>query len=767
MNGSKSFKRLIKYFVLGILSLLVLISTGIITINNQSTVDEKNATFKLTSFDYLVNGTSESQYQSFLGKEDEIKSAFPVINIQTSLKFNNKEEKITLLFSDHMENFETGLLNEKTKISGNYSEDGLMLDKNAADSLGVKVGDTVTYKLMSISFEVKVSAIYVACTYKEMNNGLGVLKWTSVHNNAYKTNKKYSFTFIEANDLSKCEAFLRDFIPEYGIASFDEWKELESTKVNYTKTLLETDDEYNSRLQTGYQNYVTDKKIENKRTYQVQNKNDYLAESIDQTAYMSNTVKTAIKLVAIITPLVFVVLFVLFMLSEKNDNQVLSADGESMKKLLKINTMPSLVLAIAVVFMTAGTLFIYSLTKVFKFNYINIVLMFSIPTLIGTLIAYPIVYFNIKKYYDGVARKNNFTNLYVDDIKASNSYKLPNDVKLPRYDIVFTLRKFKEDILAAIISIFSIVVVLLIFASSFALSYSNATRFEGTKNTKIIFTTMTLSNTDSFKNYNGKLNVLANDIQLNVDVFATLEDVSYIDNAIGFKEELSSNECVISENIANASNIKIGSALKIRSTNIFYTVKGFIKSQTGIDNQYNHQGIVILKGDNSLDTVTTSISGNSYITFADEKIDTITSLDGTRAKPILYIEKLKTESRNELEKNVLFASLILLAFILVSEIFITKNKYRNQLFEVLDGIKPSMVTTKTVLSNIGCYILPGVIISVAYTFMVSSYGIELLIPSFITLIVVLIILIIYSCARINNEIKFINLIKKIGGKYEK
>lgn len=149
-----------------------------------------------------------------------------------------------------MEQFETGLFNENTIIEGQYDENGLMIDKYAADELKVAIGDEVSFVFRGQQFKLNIAGIYVTSTYKNLNKGLAIAKWTNAMNDVFEKEIAYSLMFVDLLDESKGEVLFADYKPMGQLISQEQY--IKDYKAENTLPPMMDEDEWDQAIINTY-----------------------------------------------------------------------------------------------------------------------------------------------------------------------------------------------------------------------------------------------------------------------------------------------------------------------------------------------------------------------------------------------------------------------------------------------------------------------------------------------------------------------------------
>ena len=179
---------------------------------------------------------------------------------------------------------------------------------------------------------------------------------------------------------------------------------------------------------------------------------------------------------------------------------------------------------------------------------------------------------------------------------------------------------------------------------------------------KEVWFTTSYVDEDCFYNLNGYYKAKKGNKSINADVFMQMEDVSYKNNLFKLKESFDTFECSLSYNTAISYDLEIGDSIEI-GTYRFKIVKTF-GSQPGLDQKYEHEGIIVISNVPEL-----GLEINSYVFFSNDAENVLGD-----AKYV-DLEKIKDNLKTK-------AFVFLLLFILEIIVYLTfikliKNKGRN------------------------------------------------------------------------------------------
>ena len=174
---------------------------------------DDNSLYINSEIDFQIPNPSVSQLKE-IEAESFIEDTFGYYLTKINVS-GKKTAKVNFLMSDSMDNMSFTMFNEKTIISSSLNTaDYAYLDKVASDSLGVSNGDVISVNIASYKIEFVVCRIYESNTL--FKDGTVLVEFTGSIKDAYEANassNSYSAAFIKASNDSKCEDYLKTYIP--------------------------------------------------------------------------------------------------------------------------------------------------------------------------------------------------------------------------------------------------------------------------------------------------------------------------------------------------------------------------------------------------------------------------------------------------------------------------------------------------------------------------------------------------------------------------
>lgn len=372
----------LKYIILGVLSVIVLSIVGAINIKKTVDVENRKASYARTQFDYFISSPDKAQVEE-IENSASVDKVFPYYALSNA--FTDKSAKdVFLLLSDKTDDAGISLFTEKTCVSGSFDKNGAMLDVLAAKTLGVKVGDTVTFGIKGRQFTRKVSGLYLTSTYGALINGVALVDYSADIQQVYKPNA-YGAAFIKSNDVNGLKALLTEYVGEGNVAlSYEQYVAL-----NYpTKPPYQSQEEYEASCQAKYREYRTDCLEKAKKGgAQVTAKADAYALVQDKVNTTEKNVNSANKWAGIASLLLFTLVSIIFIVTNIGNDRIRRDDGMSFLGMAGLYALITLITAAVAGGLTLGILYVIASKTFFMDVCIKTVLWFSL----GPVVAIPLV----------------------------------------------------------------------------------------------------------------------------------------------------------------------------------------------------------------------------------------------------------------------------------------------------------------------------------------------------------------------------------------
>lgn len=373
-RGDGFVRKYLKTVVTVLLLTAILITSGVYVIDKKVSIESKQSSYKLTTFDYVITAPNTSQVEEF-SKNAAVNKLFPCYSFSPLAA--NGGATFALLMCDSLENYEISLFNEDTCISGKADASGIMLDETAAKKLNVKVGDDVNFALGGVPVSLKVSGIYMASTYNGLSKGLGLAVFTEQMKSYFDKTISYNLAFIDAKDTAGCAAMLKGYIP-YG-EFISEADYIEKQKNN----MPEKEEEYAAWETAIKQDYLEELgKFESKpHPNAVQAKSVYMKDVMDQIETRESDVTYISVILGIASFVAYAAFGILFIYMNKRDDEISLMEGVPHSKMLREYMLTNTVGALFVTVVTGVVLIFAAMGMHYLVPCLPIVLVSALPIL--------------------------------------------------------------------------------------------------------------------------------------------------------------------------------------------------------------------------------------------------------------------------------------------------------------------------------------------------------------------------------------------------
>lgn len=378
-------KRFIKHLILTIVLTVGLCALGTFAISIKENNIVKQNSYEFTEFSYVILNPSKNQIEEFKSDKEAVKAIFPVYNFSANMVGNNPN-KINLLLSDQLQEYEIGLFNSKNIISGSFDESGIMLDQFAANKLGVKVGENVSTSLGHTNFTFEVKAIYLATNYRGFDSGVALANFSSAIKEAFGRELSYDYAFISTDNDAACKTLLKDYIPLGSLKS--EAQFIKEAKESSTCPPGISDEEWTEALKQEYQTYK-DEYLKRDYSDSIQDKSLLKQDVVDQVRNGEQRIILICVASIVGAIIVYSSLFIVFCFTNTNYDVLKHQEGE--RNIESKYIVSSILLSFLFAFLSAGFLSIIGMTKHFFTSYIGIIVCFSLPFIISLIIIIPVV----------------------------------------------------------------------------------------------------------------------------------------------------------------------------------------------------------------------------------------------------------------------------------------------------------------------------------------------------------------------------------------
>ena len=281
--------------------------------------------------------------------------------------------------------------------------------------------------------------------------------------------------------------------------------------------------------------------------------------------------------------------------------------------------------------------------------------------------------------------------------------------------LVYLITGFKSNIIRYI----SLIVVTIISVLSFAffapdilVSINDYNLYENMK-TKYIWVTDSPQNSDCFCDLNGCIHLKTNNKIIECDILMQMEDSIYENNLFEISRKLDESKCSVSKNIAAKYNLHIGDNISIKENAKTYVIESFFASQSGLDERYRYDGIIVIPFSSDYVYEDSAI----YYSFSNE-----TSIVGNGI--IIDLNKKKNDSKQIVISNSINVALLYLTGVVLLEIFsfICNKDYA---IDYKDGMKKNKIFLELFFESLVKYSLGNTIIGLVFLlFHIDAYLIQ-------------------------------------------
>lgn len=201
------------------------------------------------------------------------------------------------------------------------------------------------------------------------------------------------------------------------------------------------------------------------------------------------------------------------------------------------------------------------------------------------------------------------------------------------------------------------------------------------------------------------------------DVFMTMPDVEYGNNCIYFSGSLQKGTCAVSENIAVRYGLNVGDYAKVIGTDVRLTVARVLPAQDGLDEDYKHEGIIVLAYDAEL-----LDGGWRYVSFGTDG-DAYYGLDR-----LLRVDDLDEGCAARLCAYAAVATAVVAAVAVLCERFLFRARRADYSVLVAAGMRLRRLFATVLADNFIKYLVPSVAVSTVFGVAYGYYGICILLP---------------------------------------
>lgn len=396
----KFVKYYLKYVILTAVFAAVLIAIGVVNINKIVDVEGQKSSYTRTQFDYFISSPDKNQVAE-IEESQAVDKVFPYYALNNAFTGSSAAKEIFLLISDDMDDYSVSLLTKKTCVAGSFDENGAMLDNYAADVLGVKVGDSVTFNILGKKVNKTVSAIYLTSTYGVLTKGIVLVNFSDEIKEVYKP-RAYSAAFIKANDVESVKTLLKDYVGEGNVAlSFEEYVAINCG----TKPPYQSQEDYDAECQAKYETYRTGI-LQSALTggAQVAAKADSYALLQDRIETTENRIHSSTLLTSIAAAIVFVIVDVIFTVTNRNNDRIRCDDGKPFLGMFGGYVLIAVISAVIIAVLTFGILYAVASHSFFADTCLKTVLYFSLSTVVACPIVILAAFIYVRILYSSSAK---------------------------------------------------------------------------------------------------------------------------------------------------------------------------------------------------------------------------------------------------------------------------------------------------------------------------------------------------------------------------
>lgn len=388
-------KAYLKNAVLFVIMAAVLILIGVSALNTVTEIELAKSTYTRTLFDFHISAPSKAQIEDIV-KNGDVESVFPYYAYKKA--FSN--DKIALLISDMPEGSSASVLTDGTLIEGEADTGGAMLDKTAADALGVGVGDTVSFNLLGKRYTKTVSAIYLPSTLAIMDDGI-VTVYDDGEMLKANTPTAYGGAFIVSDDKDATAAYLNGYAGDGNVAlSYEQYVAINCA----TKLPTETDDEYLAECQRKYESYREAALASARKSGgQVVDKLEAYSMVESKLLTRESRLRTLTTLSMIGAFAIFSAILIIFTVSGADNDRVKRDAGIGAKRMLCEYSIAAAITGALVSLITLSVLLIIASGGFFLKDSVPFILKLSLPTLAAVLPTVAAYTLYVRKLYKSTA----------------------------------------------------------------------------------------------------------------------------------------------------------------------------------------------------------------------------------------------------------------------------------------------------------------------------------------------------------------------------
>lgn len=372
-----------------VLLIVVLCISGRECIDGISTAELKKSSYTRTLFDMHIAKPSKAQVED-IESDASVDAVFPYYSYEFS---SNKA--VSLLISDDIGDSDISVLTQGTILEGDpHDKSGAMLDKRAADALGVTVGDVITFRIMGETFTEKVSSIHLPTQIPLFDDGVIIIDMSDGVASLIPE-RAYSGAFVRSNDIAATEKLLADYIGEGNVnLTYEEYSE------NIFKFPEQTQEEYEEICRKKYEEYRADVLASVGKVGQVTRKSEAYTIVKSKVETLEQWVEERkIFTFCFVFILLLIAIFVSMLCNSKTDKKIRDDYGVKIGEMTASYVLASLITAIVIAGVTAAILSFLASRTYFPDECRDIVIAFSSSALIAVVPSLLINFIMVKRLY--------------------------------------------------------------------------------------------------------------------------------------------------------------------------------------------------------------------------------------------------------------------------------------------------------------------------------------------------------------------------------
>lgn len=386
-------KKICRNVIISLIFAIAMIVASYFAIDTQRQIEYAERSVTAAQYDFLINDPSVEQVNQ-IANEQSVDSVFPVFNYSLDVSGSKMAKGIRVLFAKDMTYANNSIFSDDMVINGDIDyANGVTIDKTAAEKLGAKVGDNISYDIKGRTYTEKVVAIVTPSASKVDSYKSGVML-SSLANMASQVfvDESYNLAFIKSNNIAETNQYLQSYIPYGRMQSkidFSKQYDVEHTRFD------ETDQEWNKKKEVAYQKYCDEYKASFAGQQTSLSGEDMFL--ISDTAKQKTSVLAIEIATAVLSTIAYLILQVCFVLHDKKSTLQDINDAAYLPRIIRDKCIVSAVapLAIAVLSLVCGVVIaavLFDLSTVFM----SLVLTISMPICICVILLPLIIYISYK-----------------------------------------------------------------------------------------------------------------------------------------------------------------------------------------------------------------------------------------------------------------------------------------------------------------------------------------------------------------------------------